>query len=144
MLCAWLQVLGAVLALPVFAGCGSDERAAEPERVEEVRWLAVRAPDRGRIVRVATANSSSVRPEEVRVRMDKAEVGLTLRLRVPQIRLQDLRLHCVEANLSEPVGARRLVDDGGGPLNPCSVSLEAAERSLADHGTRCVRVPAVP
>jgi hypothetical protein len=133
-----MRMLGAVVALPLLlGGCGDGEQ------VEEVRWLAKRVIDNGRVVRLATANSSSVKPEDVRVRMDEAEVGLTLRLRVPEFRLGDLRLHCAEVKLNEPVGERRVVDDGSGRSNPFRASGEAAKRLLARGELRCVRVPAV-
>lgn len=131
-------MLGAVVSLPLLVGgCGNGER------VEEVRWLAMRVIDDGRVVRLVTANSSSVRLEDVRVRMDETEVGLTLRVRVPEVRLGDLRLHCAEVKLREPVGGRQVIDDGSGPFNPFSASVEAAERLLAEGELRCVRVPAV-
>jgi hypothetical protein len=131
-------MLGAVVSLPLLlGGCGNGER------VEEVRWLAARVIDDGRVVRLAIANSSGVRPEDVRVRTDEAEVGLTLRLRVPENAIADLRLRCAEVKLSEPVDERRLVDDGSGPFNPFRASVEAAETLLAEDELRCVRVPAV-
>ena len=134
----WTRMLGTVVLLPVLiGGCGNGER------VQEVRWLAARVIDDGRGVRLVTANSSSARPEEVRVRMSEAEVGLTLRLRVPEIALEDLTFHCVQVKLSEPVGERRLVDEGPGPRNPFHASVKVAERLLARGELRCVRVPAV-
>ena len=133
-----MRVLGAVVLLPSFlSGCGDGEQ------VEEVRWLASRVIDNGQAVRIVTANSSGARPEEVRVRMDEAEVGLALRLRVPEVRVLDLRPHCAEVNLSQPVGERRVVDDGSSPFNPFGASVETAERLLAEGELRCVRVPAV-
>jgi hypothetical protein len=131
-----MRMLGAVVSLPLLlTGCGDGEQ------VEEVRWLAKRVIDNGRAVRLATANSSSARPEDVRVRMDEAEVGLTLRLRVPEVRLEDLRLQCAEVKLSEPVDERRLVDDGSGPFKPLRASVEAAERLLAEGELPCAQVP---
>ena len=132
----WPRALGAALALAfLMDGC------ARGERTDEVRWLAARAVDRGRIVRLATAQSSSARPEEVRVRTEGQEVGLTLRLRSSRVALEDLRLHCVEVELSEPVGERRLVDDASGRFNPLRVSVAVAERAVAK-GDDCIRVPA--
>lgn len=79
----------------------------------------------------------------MRLRIGEAEVGLTLRLRVPEVYILDLRLHCAEVTLSEPVGERRVVDDGSGPFNPFGASVETAERLLAEGELRCARVPAV-
>jgi hypothetical protein len=81
---------------------------------QEVRWLAARAADDRGVVRVVTAHSSSARPWEVAVRIDEAEVGLALRVRIPDVRSEDVRLHCAEVQLGEPVGKRTLVDDGSG------------------------------
>lgn len=139
-----MRVMGAVVSLPLLlGGCGGGKQVGDGEQVEEVRWLAKRVIDDGQAVRIVTANSSGVRPEEVRVRMEEAEVGLTLRLRVPDVRVLDLRSHCAEVKLSEPVGERRVVDDGSGPFNPFGASVESAERLLAEGELRCVLVPAV-
>jgi hypothetical protein len=110
---------------------------------EQVRWLAARAADDRGVVRVVTAHSSSARPWEVAVRIDRAEVGLALRVRIPAGRSEDVRLHCAEVQLGEPVGRRRLVDDGSGRFNPFGVSVEAAERKLARDELRCVRVASI-
>jgi hypothetical protein len=110
---------------------------------EEVRWLAARAADDRGVVRVVTAQSSSARPWEVAVRIDEAEVGLALRVRIPEVRSEDVRLHCGEVQLGEPVGKRRLVDDGPGRFNPFGVSVEAAEQKLAQGKLRCVRVASI-
>src|ERR687895_2015823 len=110
---------------------------------EEVRWLAARAADERGVVRVVTAQSSSARPWEVGVRIDRAEVGLALRVRVPDVRSKDVRLHCAEVQLGEPVGKRKLVDDGSGQFNPFGVSVEAAEKKLAQDKLRCVRVASI-
>jgi hypothetical protein len=110
---------------------------------EPLRWLAARARDGGRIVRLVTAHSSSARPWEVAVRMDKAEVGLALRVRVPAVRSKHVRLHCAEVALGEDVGGRTLVDDGPGKLNPFGVSVEAAEKRLEQDRLRCVRVASI-
>jgi hypothetical protein len=110
---------------------------------EEVRWLAARNADERGVVRVVTAQSSSVRPWEVAVRIDEAEVGLALRVRIPDVRSEDVRLHCAEVQLGEPVGKRKLVDDGSGRFNPFGVSVEAAEKKLAQGKLRCVRVASI-
>jgi hypothetical protein len=110
---------------------------------EEVRWLAARVADDRGVVRVVTAQSSSARPWEVAVRIDVAEVGLALRVRIPEVRSEDVRLHCAEVQLGEPVGKRKLVDDGSGRFNPFGVSVEAAERKLAQGKLRCVRVASI-
>jgi hypothetical protein len=111
---------------------------------EEVRWLAARVVAAGRVVRLVTANSSSVRPAEVQVRTDEADVGLALRLRIPEAHEQEaVRLHCAEVELGEPVSEREIVDDGSGPVNPFDVSVEAAEKRLAHGEIRCVRVPSI-
>jgi hypothetical protein len=109
---------------------------------EEVRWLAARAADDRGVVRVVTAHSSA-RPWEVAVRIDEAEVGLALRVRIPDVRSGDVRLHCAEVQLGEPVGKRKLVDDGSGQFNPFGVSVEAAEQKLAQGKLRCVRVASI-
>lgn len=132
-------MLGAVVSLPLLlGGCG------DREQVTEMRWLATQVIDDGQAVRLVTASSSGFRPEEVRVRMEQAEVGLMLRLRVPEVHLDDLRLHCAEVKLSGPLGERRLLDDVSGRFNPFDVSVEAVERSLREGKVRCVQVPAVP
>jgi hypothetical protein len=110
---------------------------------EEVRWLAARPADERGVVRVVTAQSSSARPWEVAVRIDEAEVGLALRLRIPDVRSEDVRLHCAEVQLGEPVGKRKLVDDGSGRVNPFGVSIDAAEKKLAQRKPRCVRVASI-
>jgi hypothetical protein len=110
---------------------------------EEVRWIAARAAgDRG-VVRVVTAQSSSARPWEVAVRIDEAEVGLALRVRQPDVRSEDVKLHCAEVQLGEPVGDRKLVDDGSGRFNPFGVSVKAAKKKLARGTLRCVRVASI-
>lgn len=82
-----------------------------------VRWLAARAIDDSGVVRLVTAHSSSARPWEVAVRLDEAEVGLALRLRIPAVRSKDLRLHCAEVQLGEAVsGSSMLVGGCGGLL----------------------------
>lgn len=108
---------------------------------EALRWLAARA--RGGVARIVTANSSSARAWEVAVRMDEAEIGLTLRMRLPAVPSDDVRLHCAEVELGEQVGKRSLVDDGPGRFNPFGVSVEAAERRLAQGRVRCVRVGSI-
>jgi hypothetical protein len=110
---------------------------------EAVRWLAAQVADGGGVVRLVTANSSSARPWEVAVRMDEAEVGLRLRMRIPADRSEDVRLHCAEVALGEGVGKRRLVDDGPGRFNPFGVSVAAAERQLEEGNLRCVRVASI-
>lgn len=126
-------LLGALLG----GGCGSGERVAN------VRWVAAQAIDGGRVVHLVMANSSGIRPREVKVRIGDTEVGLTLRVRIPQTYVQDLRLRCVEIGLSEPVGRRRIVDEASGPFNPFGVSVLVAHRALKDRlGAGCVRVPA--
>jgi hypothetical protein len=110
---------------------------------EEVRWLAARAADDPGVVRVVTAQSSSARPWEVAVRIDGAEVGLALRVRIPDVRSEDVRLHCAEVQLGEPVGRRKLVDDGSGRFNPFGVSVGAAHKKLAQGKLHCVRVASI-
>jgi hypothetical protein len=110
---------------------------------EEVRWLAARVADDGGVVRLVTANSRAASPWEVAVRMDEAEIGLALRMRVPEIRSDDLRLHCAEVALGEPVGKREMVDDGAGRFNPFGVSVETAEKQLGQGKLRCVRVASI-
>jgi hypothetical protein len=110
---------------------------------EEVRWLAARVGDNGGIVRLVTANVSGARPWEVAVRMDDAVVGLALRMRVPDVRSDDVRLHCAEVALGEAVGKRKVVDDGPGRFNPFAVSLEAAQKRLGHGKLRCVRVASI-
>ena len=110
---------------------------------EEVRWLAARAADDRGVVRVVTAHSSSARPWEVAVRMHEGEVGLALRLRIPELRPETVRLHCAEVQLGEPVGNRKLVDDGSGRFNPFGVSVKAAQTRLGQGKLRCVRVASI-
>ena len=77
---------------------------------------------------------------DVRVRVDRAEVGLALRVRVSDAPcIQVLRVLCAEVKLGEPVGAKRLVDDGSG--RDFGGSIEVARRQLAKGEIRCVRVP---
>jgi hypothetical protein len=110
---------------------------------EEVRWLAARVSDDEGLVQIVTAHTSSARPWEVAVRLDEAEIGLALRMRIPEASPDALRLHCAEVALGEPVGERELVDDGSGRLNPFRVSLKAAEKRLAQGKLRCVRVASI-
>jgi hypothetical protein len=107
---------------------------------EEVRWLAARVTDDGGIVRLVTAHGLAASPWEVAARLDEAEIGLALRMRVPDGRPRDVRLHCAEVALGEPAGERKLVDDGPGRFNPFGVSVAAAERQLEQGKLRCVRV----
>jgi hypothetical protein len=110
---------------------------------EEVRWLAARVADQGGLVRLVTAQSSSARPWEVAVRMDEAGVGLALRVRIPDVRSENVKLHCAEVQLGKPVGRRKLVDDGSGQFNPFGVSVAGAERQLSQGKLRCVRVASI-
>jgi hypothetical protein len=79
----------------------------------------------------------------VAVRIDRAEIGLALRVRMPDVRSKDVRLHCAEVQLGEPVGKRKLVDDGSGQVNPFGVSVETAGKKLAEGKLRCVRVASI-
>jgi len=54
-----------------------------------------------------------------------------------------VRLHCAEVQLGEPVGKRKLVDDGSGQFNRFGVSVEAVEKKLALGKLRCVRVASI-
>jgi hypothetical protein len=110
---------------------------------EEVRWLAARVGDDEGLVQLVAAHNSSARPWEVAVRIDEAEIGLALRMRIPEARMDVLRLHCAEVALGEPVGGRELVDDGSGRFNPFRASQEAAEKRLAQGKLRCVRVASI-
>jgi hypothetical protein len=110
---------------------------------EEVRWLAARVADDGGVVRLVTAHGRGASPWEVAVRLDEAEIGLALRMRVPDGRPRDVRLHCAEVALGEPVGKREIVDDGPGRFNPFDASVEAAEKQLAQGGLRCIRVASI-
>jgi hypothetical protein len=110
---------------------------------EEVRWLAAWVGDDEGVVRLVATHFSSARPWEVAVRMDEAEVGLALRMRVPEARSEDWRLHCAEVALGKPVGNRKLVDDGSGRFNPFGVSVKAAENQLRRGKLRCVRVASI-
>jgi hypothetical protein len=107
---------------------------------EEVRWLAARVADDGGVVQLVTAHGLGASPWEVAVRLDEAEIGLALRMRVPEGRPRDVRLHCAEVALGEPAGKRKLVDDGAGRFNPFGASVEAAEKQLAQGKLRCIRV----
>jgi hypothetical protein len=107
---------------------------------EEVRWLAARVADDGGVVQLVTAHGRGASPWEVAVRLDEAEIGLALRMRVPDARPHDVRLHCAEVALGEQVGGRKLVDDGPGRFNPFGVSVAAAEKQLEQGKPRCVRV----
>jgi hypothetical protein len=107
---------------------------------EEVRWLAARVGDDEGVVQLVAAHRSSARPWEVAVRLDEAEVGLALRMRIPEGGSEDVRLHCAEVALGEPAGGRKLVDDGSGRLDPRGVSVQAAEDRLRQGKLRCVRV----
>ena len=109
---------------------------------EEVRWLAARVGDGG-VVRLVTAHGRAASPWEVAVRLDAAEIGLALRMRVPDGRPHDVRLHCAEVALGEPVGKRKLVDDAAGRFNPFGMSIEAAEKQLAQGRLRCIRVASI-
>jgi hypothetical protein len=110
---------------------------------EEVRWLAARVGDDGEVVRLVTANSRDASPWEVAVRMDEAEIGLALRMRVPDVGSDDVRLHCAEVALGEPVGKREIVDDVAGQFNPFGASVEAAAKELAQGKLRCIRVASI-
>jgi hypothetical protein len=110
---------------------------------EQVRWLTARVADDGGVVRLVTANSSSARPWEVAVRMDEAEVGLALRMRIPADASGDVTLHCAEVAVGEQVAGRKLVDDGPGRFNPFGVSVTAAEKQLEQGKLRCVRVASI-
>ena len=110
---------------------------------EEVRWLAARVADDGGVVRLVTAHGLAASPWEVAVRLDEAEIGLALRMRVPDARPRDVRLHCAEVALGEPAGKRRIVDDGAGRFNPFGVSVEAAKKQLTQSKLRCIRVASI-
>lgn len=127
----------------VQSGTYQSDLCIGPGCSEEVRWLAARVGHAGRVVRLVTAQTTSASPAEVEVRMDDAQVGLALRLRVPEPRSKDVRLHCAEVDLGEPVGKREIVDDGSGQFNPFDVSVEVARARLAQGALRCVRVPSI-
>jgi hypothetical protein len=110
---------------------------------EEVRWLAARAGGGGGLVRLVTANVRDARPWEVAVRMAEDEVGLALRMRIPETGSKDVTLHCAEVALGQPVGEREVVDDGAGRFNELGVSVAAAERQLRRGELRCVRVASI-
>jgi hypothetical protein len=110
---------------------------------EEVRWLAARVADDGGVVRLVTAHGLAASPWEVAVRLDEAEIGLALRMRVPDGRPHDVRLHCAEVALGEPAGKREIVDDAAGRFNPFGMSIEAAEKQLAQGRLRCIRVASI-
>jgi hypothetical protein len=110
---------------------------------EEVRWLAARIGHAGRVVQLVTVHTVSARPAEVHVRMDDLEVGLALRLRIPESHSKNLRLHCAEVDIGQPVGRRQIVDDGSGRFNPYDASVEVAKRRLTNGRLRCTRVPSI-
>jgi hypothetical protein len=110
---------------------------------EEVRWLAARVADDGGLVRLVTAHGLAASPWEVAVRLDEAEIGLALRMRVPDARPRHVRLHCAEVALGEPAGKREIVDDAAGRFNPFGMSIEAAEKQLAQGRLRCIRVASI-
>jgi hypothetical protein len=107
---------------------------------EAVRWLAARVADDGGVVRLVTAHGLGASPWEVAVRLDEAEIGLALRMRVPDGRPRDVRFHCAEVALGEPAGERKLVDDGAGQFNLFGASVEAAAKQLEQDRLRCIRV----
>jgi hypothetical protein len=127
----------------VQSGTYRSDLCIGPGCSEEVRWLAARVGHAGRVVRLVTAHTTRASPAEVEVRMDDAEVGLALRLRVPEAHSRDVQLHCVEVQLAEPVGKRALVDDGAGRFNPFDVSVEVAKARLRRGELPCVRVPSI-
>jgi hypothetical protein len=127
----------------VESGTYRSDLCLGPGCSDEVRWLAARVSNAGRVVRLVTANSSSATPAEVRVRIKEAEVGLALRLRIPKAHSRDLRLLCAEVDLDESVGKRQIVDDGAGQFNPFDTSVEVAKKRLARGQLRCVRVPSI-
>jgi hypothetical protein len=110
---------------------------------EEVRWLTARVGDDEGVVQLVTAHGRGASPWEVAVRLDEAEIGLALRMRVPDGRPHDVRLHCAEVALGEPAGEREIVDDGPGRFNPFDASVEAAEKQLAQGRLRCIRVASI-
>jgi hypothetical protein len=127
----------------VRSGTYRSDLCIGPGCSEEVRWLAARVGHAGRVVRLVTVHKISASPAEVEVRMGDSEVGLALRLRVPKAHSKDLRVHCAEVDLGEPVGNRQIVDDGAGRFNPFDVSVEVAKKRLARREIRCVRVPSI-
>jgi hypothetical protein len=108
-----------------------------------VRWLAARVGHARRVVRLVTAHTTGASPAEVEVRLDDAEVGLALGVRVPEAHSRDVRLQCAEVQLAEGVGRRELVDDGAGRFNPFEVSVAVAKARLRQGELRCVRVPSI-
>ena len=110
---------------------------------KEVRWLAARRGDDEGVVQLVTAHVSSASPWEVAVRLREAEVGLALRMRIPETGSDDLKLHCAEVALGESVGGRKLVDDGSGRFNPLGVPVRVAENRLRQGKLRCVRVASI-
>jgi hypothetical protein len=127
----------------VQSGTYRSDLCIGPGCSEEVRWLAARAGPAGRVVRLVTAHTTGASPAEVEVRRDDAEVGLALRLRVPEAHSRDVRLHCAEVQLAERVGRREVVDDGAGRFNPFDVSVAVAKARLRQGELRCVRVPSI-
>jgi hypothetical protein len=127
----------------VQSGTYRSDLCIRPGCSEEVRWLAARVGHAGRVVRLVTAHTTRATPAEVEVRIDDAEVGLALRLRVPEAHSRDVQLHCAEVQLAEPVGKRELVDDGAGRFNPLDVSVAVTKARLSQGELRCVRVPSI-
>jgi hypothetical protein len=127
----------------VQSGTYRSDLCIGPGCSEEVRWLAARVGHAGRVVRLVTAHTASASPAEVEVRLDDAEVGLALRLRVPEAHSRDVQLHCAEVQLAEPVGKRELVDDGAGQFNPFDASVEVAKARVRRGEQPCVRVPSI-
>jgi hypothetical protein len=99
--------------------------------------------DDGGVIQLVTAHGRGASPWEVAVRLDEAEIGLALRMRVPDARPHDVRLHCAEVALGEPAGKRKIVDDGAGAFNPFGASVETAEEQLAQDKLRCIRVASI-
>jgi hypothetical protein len=127
----------------VRSGTYRSDLCIGPGCSKQVRWLAAHVGHAGRVVRLVTAHTASASPAEVEVRLDEGEVGLALRLRVPEAHSLDVRLHCTEVQLGEPVGKREIVDDGSGRFNPFDVSVEVAKARLRQGELRCVRVPSI-
>lgn len=110
--------------------------------IADVRWSSGTVQADGRTIRLIHGDSSSRRPAEVLVRTTPTQVHLTMRMHDPGCAVhKDLKPWCAQITLREPIGGRRLVDDGPGTL-PDAQRLRQ-ERQIARRLTSCVRVPAM-
>jgi hypothetical protein len=139
-----ILVLGFAMSLST-SGCGQGARPGETgRRLLSIKWVAAKAFDDGRTVRLVYGDSSARPPVRVLVRTTSRTVGLTLQTQDPKTVISDLRLWCAQVILPIAIDGRRLIDDETVKANPYSVAHGIAGRLASDRRLPCRHIPSQP